>query len=119
MDIKKRLESWKASTEDGEYETLSTITIKTKSMSVSVSGGSLEQAFAQLEGICKEKEVSANKAEPTFPETTPTMVEAKTLADAMNGRNLVRIHNANIPLAPNEELMSFNGTTWVVTGGVK
>lgn len=42
MDIKKRLESWKASTEDGEYETLSTITIKTKSMSVSVSGGSLE-----------------------------------------------------------------------------
>lgn len=53
MDVKKRLEEWKTANPDGDYETLSTITVKTKSMNISVSGGSLEEAFAQLEGICK------------------------------------------------------------------
>lgn len=123
MDVKKRLEEWKNANSDGVYETLSTITIKTNTMSITVSGGSLEEAFSQIEGICKAEEKVApatNSFLSTIPATaTPVMQEAKALTDVLKGRTLLRVHTPNIPLAPNEETILFNGTTWVVTGGVK
>lgn len=123
MDVKKRLEEWKNSHPDGVYETLSTITVKTKSMNVSVSGSSLEEAFSQLEGICKGEEKVA-PATNSFLSTnntlaTPVTEEAKALTDLLKGRTLLRMHTPSIPLAPNEDTIVFNGTTWVVTGGVK
>lgn len=103
MNIKQRLEDWKKNTPNGEYQTVSTITLKTNSMDVSVHGNSLEEAFAQLESICKET-----------PQTIPMTQESKSLADALGNKILVRLHTPSMPLGVGESTFEYNGTTWVV-----
>ena len=117
MDIISKLNEWKSKT-NGEFTTFSTITIKTETMNMTVTGRDLEDAFKQIEAICEKKEEQVSPA-TTFQQNQPTQPvmqntnTSKSIQELLNGKQLVRIHGTEA-LAPGESLFEYNGLTYVV-----
>lgn len=117
MNTLERLDTWKKQS-NGEYSTFSTITIKSDTLNVSVTGKDLDDAFKQIEAICAEKKEEQVTPAPTFQTyseqpVTPFTNKPKSIQEALNGKQLVRIHGSET-LAPDESLIEYNGINYVV-----
>lgn len=118
MSVVDKLNEWKTKS-NGEFSTFSTITIKSDTLNVSVTGKDLEDAFLQIEAICGEKKGEQVTPAPTFPQTQPaqqvipSITKPKSIQEALNGKQLVRIHGTE-PLNVGESLIEFNGIAYVV-----
>lgn len=127
MNALDRLNDWKKKS-SGEFTTHCTITLKTSSMNITVTGSDLEDAYKQLESVCfveptQPKEEVNVTSQNTFQPSGITQLNTpiqnlgkpKTLTDMLQGKQLLRIHGSE-PLNPGEELIPFGGVNYVVKG---
>lgn len=116
-DIKSKLQNWKDSTPNSEFETISTITLKTDTLNLSVHGDSLESAYQQIENICKNVgTIPSMKITPTLDtnNSLQTSTTPSNIINAFGDKKPIRIYNPNVPLAAEESTVEYNGLTYVV-----
>ena len=124
MNITERLAKWKKEN-NGIVETTATISIRNENMNITVQGTSLEDAYEKLAKLYGEtaengnvQEVKSESVQPAhFPASstlsTPTET-TKSIQDALNGKQLVRIYTPGTSLGFGESVITYNNVQYVV-----
>ena len=122
MDILQKLEEWKNTNPNGSFTVNSTISIKSPTMEITVHGNTLEDAYSQIEQICKEKAQVPNQPFQNNPAPNPAQAPLNTplnmnsgkLPAEFNGKVPVRVYTAGQALMPGESTVAVGGLTYVV-----
>lgn len=122
MNIMQKLEEWKNTNPNGSFTVNSTISIKSPTMEITVHGNTLEDAYSQIEQICKEKAPVSNQPFQNNPAPNPAQAPLNTpinmnsgkLPAEFNGKVPVRVYTTGQTLMPGESTVAVGGLTYVV-----